>query len=105
MTNVTRLSGMTAMAVLLSMPLVVTAVTVSPVMTSVAEAAPAAARTGKVLKSTGRRPTTQMCRQETCVKREPFVCKGPVGSCGFAQGRCLQTSVKVVPCGKPDVVR
>ena len=45
------------------------------------------------------------CRETYCAKRAPFVCQGPIGSCGFAQGRCLKTGVRVVACGRPDPVR
>ena len=47
----------------------------------------------------------RMCQQTTCVRRAPFVCKGPIGSCGFQQGACLQQVTQRVPCGTPPVVR
>jgi hypothetical protein len=31
-----------------------------------------------------------ICYERTCAARENFVCKGPIGSCGFQQGRCLR---------------
>jgi hypothetical protein len=31
------------------------------------------------------------CFRTECLKHAPFICKGPVGSCGFQQGRCIRT--------------
>jgi hypothetical protein len=45
------------------------------VSSSEAEAKPALGRT---------------CITRVCAVRENFVCKGPIGSCGFQQGRCLR---------------
>ena len=53
----------------------------------------------------------RMCFRTECVVRAPFVCKGPIGSCGFAQGRCLRSKrvAFFVPgrscAGSPPVVR
>jgi hypothetical protein len=30
------------------------------------------------------------CYRAVCIKRAPFVCHGPIGSCGFQQGKCLR---------------
>ena len=43
------------------------------------------------------------CRETYCAKRAPFVCPGKPGSCGFAQGRCIRTGVRIVQCGGPFV--
>ena len=32
----------------------------------------------------------KVCRTRECVAHAPFVCKGPVGSCGFQQGACIR---------------
>lgn len=53
----------------------------------------------------------RMCMRRVCAARAPFVCKGPIGSCGFAQGRCMRyrTERFFVPgpscAGRPDPVR
>jgi hypothetical protein len=44
----------------------------------------------------------KICYHRTCAVRANFVCKGPIGSCGFQQGRCLRwRTVRVVrnSCG------
>lgn len=45
------------------------------------------------------------CREAYCARRAPFVCPGPIGSCGFAQGKCLEVRHRMVRCGKEPVVR
>jgi hypothetical protein len=53
----------------------------------------------------------RMCFRRECAYRRPFVCKGPIGSCGFRQGVCVRwkTVRYFVPgsscVGKPDPVR
>ena len=35
----------------------------------------------------------KLCRRVECAARAPFVCKGPIGSCGFQQGACIRHKV------------
>ena len=60
---------------------------------------------GAVIASSTSAEAQRMCRSQVCVKRAPFVCQGPIGSCGFAQGKCLRYATTVVRCGRPPVVR
>jgi hypothetical protein len=30
------------------------------------------------------------CYRANCVQRAPFVCHGPIGSCGFTVGKCVK---------------
>jgi hypothetical protein len=52
----------------------------------------------------------KLCRRVECVARAPFVCKGPIGSCGFQQGVCTKWkyTVRFVPsyrsCSGPGPV-
>ena len=40
------------------------------------------------------------CRQEHCAKREPVVCRSAPGRRVCTGGRCLQTGVRIVECGR-----